>query len=136
VRAEHPVLGLPLAGWEPRRPVPPDHWRLIYLWASWIPACRDELPALAALARGREGLTALAVARVDVLQTEDEIRKVFAGAGEGLWLDLDDGSAARAFRAEDLPRVYLVDPDGEVRYSGRGSEVETLRAALQRWVQR
>ena len=109
-------------------------WQIVYFWASWAPRCEGELAGLARLVDGRKRVGVAAITRVDALQTEDAVRGVAGRLRLPFGVGLDDGGAFKSFLVEDLPRVFLVDPDGKVRFEGRGSELETLKALLDRLV--
>lgn len=133
-RREWPMLGakapaLKATSWIGAAPEA-GKWELVYFWATWAPRCERELSGLAEILKGRAKVAGAAVTRIDAMQTEDAVRKAAAGLPFGV--ALEDGEATRGFKVQDLPRVFLVDPDGRVRFEGRGNEVETLKALLDR----
>ncbi|MEK7466852.1 MAG: TlpA disulfide reductase family protein [Planctomycetota bacterium] len=107
-------------------------WQLVYFWATWAPRCEAELAAISELLRGRTRAGGAAVTRVDALQSEASVRRIASNLGLSFGVALEDGDLSRGFKVQDLPRVFLVDPDGRVRFEGRGSEVETLKVVLDR----
>jgi hypothetical protein len=138
VRRDWPALGAtvgPLGGgtWIGQAPAE-GRWRLVYFWAGWIPRCGGELEALAKLASGRERVAFAGVTKLDVMQTEELARAAAAKAGGPAVLLDSSGESFKAFKVEDLPRVFLVDPEGRVRFAGKGNEVETLKGLLERLV--
>jgi hypothetical protein len=72
------------------------------------------------------------VTRVDTLQSEDDVRRAATRMALPFGIALDDGEASKAFKVEELPRVFLVDPDGKVRFEGTGAESETLKAVVEK----
>ncbi|KAF0244382.1 MAG: hypothetical protein FD180_2565 [Planctomycetota bacterium] len=107
-------------------------WQLVYFWATWAPRCAGELEAIAGLLKGRTRVAGAAVTRVDALQTEEEVRRAASKMALPFGVALEDGELSKGFKVQDLPRVFLVDPEGKVRFEGRGSEVETLKVVLDR----
>lgn len=109
-------------------------WTVVYFWATWIPRCEGELRTMAALLKGRTRVQGASVTRVDALQAEDAVRDAASRLALPFGIALDDGSLARGFKVEELPRVFVVDAEGKVRFSGSGGETETLKALLDRLV--
>ncbi|MCC6740282.1 MAG: TlpA family protein disulfide reductase, partial [Planctomycetia bacterium] len=109
-------------------------WTVVYFWATWIPRCEGELRTMATLLKGRTRVQGASVTRVDALQAEDAVRDAASRLALPFGIALDDGSLARGFKVEELPRVFVVDAEGKVRFSGSGGETETLKALLDRLV--
>jgi thiol-disulfide isomerase/thioredoxin len=135
-RAERPMAGRTVGAWKASSWIgtsPEDKgWRVVYFFSTWAPACEEDLKSLAALARERGDVEVVAVASADALQTEDAVR-VFVGKLDLPYaVALDDGSAATAYRVDEVPRVHVVDPEGRVRFQGRGDERELLAKLLDR----
>ena len=107
-------------------------WQLAYFWATWAPRCAGELAAIAGLMKGRTRVAGAAVTRVDALQTEEEVRRAASKMALPFGVALEDGELSKGFKVQDLPRVFLVDPEGKVRFEGRGSEAETLKVVMDR----
>ncbi len=133
-RRELPMLGqaapaLKATAWIGAAPEAGE-WQLVYFWATWAPRCEPELAGLAALLKGRTRVSGAGVTRADSLQSEDVIRSAVSRLALPFGVALDDGSLTKAFKVEALPRVFLVDPDGRVRFEGMGSEVETLKSVM------
>lgn len=138
VRRDWPMLGAAVGAWGARTwigPAPGEgKWVLAYFWATWARRCEGELGGLAKILRGRDRVAGAAVTMADALQSEDQVRSFLAARELPFGVGIDDGTAFRAFKVEDVPRVFLLDPDGKVRFAGRGNETETLRGLLDRLV--
>ena len=107
-------------------------WQLVYFWATWAPRCEGELAAIAGLLKNRTRVAGAAVTRADALQSEEEVRRATTRMALPFGVALEDGELSKLFKVQDLPRAFLVDPEGKVRFEGRGSEVETLKAVMDR----
>ncbi len=135
-RADAPMLGqsappLKATSWIGAAPEA-GKWQLVYFWATWAPRCEGELAGLAGLLKGRSRVAGAAVTRADALQSEEAIRSAASRLSLPFGVGLDDGSLTKGFKVEALPRVFLVDPDGKVRFEGEGNEVETLKAVIEK----
>jgi thiol-disulfide isomerase/thioredoxin len=88
--------------------------RVVFLnfWATWCPPCREEMPAMQALAGEleKEGLVVLAVNYAESAETAEAfIRET----GLTLPVLLDpDGAVTRRFRVTALPASFFVDRRG------------------------
>lgn len=92
-----------------------DRPTLVHFWATWCPPCREELPALLALARrldrsGEMRIVAIATdpswSVVDSFLARDTAPHVRRDPGQ---------RAARAFGVTTLPDTYVIDAEGQVR---------------------
>lgn len=107
---------------------------ILDFWASWCTPCTRTLPDLRALAArlSDRGVVLLAVS---LDRTEDAARE-YAGAldlalGNVLYGSLDEARAVKdLFGVVGIPRTFVIDRDGWVRFSGTPSRVtEELIAA-------
>ena len=88
--------------------------RVVFLnfWATWCAPCREEIPAMQALARdlADRGLVVLAV---NYEERPDVVRAFARDTDLGLAILLDaDGVAARQYRVTGLPASFFVDRRG------------------------
>jgi thiol-disulfide isomerase/thioredoxin len=104
---------------------------LLDFWATWCGPCRDELPAIQALATRYPEAKIVAV-NVEGSGARDRI-KAFAHANQlTLPIAVDDGSAAAAYRIEVLPHTVVLDDKGRVHKIFIGAQsASTLESALQ-----
>jgi thiol-disulfide isomerase/thioredoxin len=88
--------------------------RVIFLnfWATWCPPCREEMPAMQALAREleKDGLVVLAVNYEESAETAEAFVRE---TGLTLPVVLDgEGAVARRYRVTGLPASFFVDRRG------------------------
>ena len=100
---------------------------LVNNWATWCPACKAEMPTLAAYyeAHVREGLMIVAI---EAGEGRDEVQPFVQAYGLkfDVWLDPHNASL-RAFGNGNLPNSYVIDRTGTVRYAWTGPiDRETL----------
>ncbi len=100
----------------PALALPAGEAQLVALWGSWCPPCREETPALRALASDPpEGLR---VAIVAVDEPDAEAKRTFPQAARVI-AD-PQGELAKALRATELPAAFLVaGPDLVARFDGK-----------------
>ncbi len=93
---------------------------LINFWATWCPACREEIPDLEAVYQryAASGFTILGVS-VDE-GGKDAVLPFLAASPITYPVLLCDPQTADAYRVYELPASYLVAPDGKIvrRYIG------------------
>lgn len=97
---------------------------LLNTWATWCPPCRDELPALEAIAR-RYADRGLIVVGVNIGESRATVQSFVdrSGLTFPIWLDPDEASL-RAFVTISLPASFLIDPSGVVRARWLGATCE------------
>lgn len=91
---------------------------VLTFWATWCPACRDELPELEALhRRAGQDIHVIAV-------SQEAPRTVLAYAHKtGLTLPLYSGASIfAAYGVDTLPTTIVIDENGFVRAELSGSE--------------
>jgi thiol-disulfide isomerase/thioredoxin len=88
---------------------------LVAFWASWCEPCREELPALAALAARLQGRP-FELVTVNLGEGRARAERFLAESGVSLPTLLDpDRSAGEAWGVRGLPMAFLVDAEGNVR---------------------
>ncbi|MGQ0430097.1 MAG: TlpA disulfide reductase family protein [Gammaproteobacteria bacterium] len=87
----------------------------LVFWASWCGACRRELERFERLRR-TYGSTGLVVLAVNLDKDPSQARSHAAAAGIGYPVLFDASKdVSRAYRADELPLVVLIDRHGVVR---------------------
>lgn len=108
---------------------------LMDFWATWCPPCRDQMPELEAIADDQELAGEVAVLSINTDPRTDErhdkIEQFLEEEDLELPTLLDDGTVQAAYRAATIPMLVVIDPQGEVVYSGGGvHEVPRLRELI------
>jgi thiol-disulfide isomerase/thioredoxin len=102
--------------------------RLVYFWASWCPICKVQQGAIDALMRDHDVITVASLKS----GTVPEVRQYLTQASLN-WRVLNDpeNELARTWKVRGVPKMYIVDRRGLVRFqiSGYTSGIE-LRARL------
>jgi len=92
---------------------------LLNLWASWCTPCRDEMPALDAVAKAHPGVSFIGVAVEDDPTAAEEFA---AEIGVSYPLAVDEpGSVSRAYPSPGLPTTFFITSEGliaRVLYGG------------------
>jgi thiol-disulfide isomerase/thioredoxin len=87
---------------------------LLNFWATWCVPCREEIPAMQALARdlGPRGLVVLAL---NYEEDPETVQAFVRDTGLTLAVLLDrDGAVARRYRVAGLPTSFFIDRRGAV----------------------
>jgi len=126
-----PLTGAPV---EIRSGAPALH---VVFFATWCPACVEELDALADLwARWEQSGYRLVIVAVGTRQTPERLARFAADRQPpGRFLYDADGRVAKAFGAENLPAHFLVDASGTVVATAEaldGAFRATLEESLRR----
>lgn len=88
----------------------------VNFWASWCVPCREEFPAMQALARELEGRPFVMIA-ISLDEDEAAMRSFLTRMGVGdelLVLRDPEGQVSRQWGTLLLPESYVVDPDGTI----------------------
>ncbi len=102
------------------------HPVLVNLWASWCPPCRAEMPDLINFynAHKAEGLVLLAVNSSDDAVSA---RQFISSQGMPFPVLYDpNGSVERLFHTDGLPSTFLIDKNGDLRFSWTGQVSPSL----------
>ena len=89
---------------------------VLVFFATWCPACREEMPSVARISATRPTPDVLVVSDESVVQVQRYLAAAHlavpaAAAGHGVW---------GAFGVRALPSAVLVGADGRVAYAGAG----------------
>lgn len=85
---------------------------ILNLWASWCGPCREEMPALDAVARANPGVYLIGVAVDD----EPNAARRFAdeiGVGYSLAID-EDNTVGSRYPSPGLPATFFIDAQGQI----------------------
>jgi thiol-disulfide isomerase/thioredoxin len=88
---------------------------VVNFWATWCPPCRNEMPALQAVAASEPDVLVL---EVDLMEPADKAK----GFLDSLGLDRlqpvfdSDGATTRRYGVLSLPSTFFVDKDGVIRH--------------------
>jgi peroxiredoxin len=93
---------------------------VVNVWATWCPPCRVEMPGFVDLQRewGDAGVQFVGIA-VD-RGGDEAVRPFVEEKGVNFPQIVDPGLAARHFPGEVVPRTYLIDKQGRIRYRHTG----------------
>lgn len=102
-------------------------------WASWCPACQEEMPALEALWQEYQGRNVRWVGIAYRDQAAD-VRAALARYGTTYPVGLDDGDRiATQYGITGVPETFIIAPDGTLAYLHIGPvTAEQLRAELEK----
>jgi peroxiredoxin len=89
---------------------------IVHFWATWCPACREEMPALDSFYRQyhAKGVEVIAVS-ADMSRKRDDVAdfmKAYAFPAAMLGEVTENGFG----RPEELPVTYIIGPDGTLRF--------------------
>lgn len=107
---------------------------LVEFWSTFCAACEATHESLSELAtaRGRDGLVVLAVSRESEAALKHYLNKhkpAFAIARDA------DGAATKAFYAEELPTLVVIDRRGIVRFAGVSEDPARTRLSAREAVE-
>ncbi len=102
---------------------------VLSFWASWCGPCRLELPELNALQGRRSDVTVVAV---NVDRDRAAAERFLAGLDLSLPVVLDSQSLALGqYGVMSMPTMFLVDPNGTIKFSKTGFSREKGLAELE-----
>jgi thiol-disulfide isomerase/thioredoxin len=94
---------------------------LINFWATWCPPCRKEMPSLDRLDKMESGRQ-FTVLAVNVKEQVDLVEHFLEEMPLSFPIALDeDGKLAKAWRVFVYPTSYLIDKQGQIRFSLSGT---------------
>lgn len=102
---------------------------VVHFWATWCPACRDELPGLLELAGSGE----IAILAVSLDSDWEPVRRFFGGEVPPAVVLAAPGTEPERFGVTGLPESYLVDASGQLRLRFSGPR-DWRSAAMQETV--
>jgi peroxiredoxin len=110
---------------------------LIEFWATWCPPCRMAMPHIQQM-HDRYAGRGLQVLALSTDYDPGEVRDWLRRNGVSLPVLMCDGQTQMSYRAGSIPRTYLLDGEGTVRFASTGfSEAsmadleEEIRALLE-----
>lgn len=117
-----PDFELPLLGTEEMRALSDYRGQVVLMdfWATWCAPCREQMPALEAVAV--DGEVAILSINTDE-ENEKRIGLIEAFLEEeelSIPTLLDDGSVRRLYGVGRIPTLVVVDPAGRVRHTSAG----------------
>lgn len=106
---------------------------VIDFWASWCAICRQALPALDAIGQRFAGAPVVVVGiNVDKARAAaDRFLSTYLPSPRLLFLYDPEAEMLSRFGAEGMPAVYVVDPNGIVRFAESGYAPERLNTVEQ-----
>jgi thiol-disulfide isomerase/thioredoxin len=101
-------------------------------WATWCEPCREELPALDALARKLKGSGVRFYAvNIEAIDRQPSILKFKNGNGLTIPVILDGGEVSATYRVETIPHLVVIDRAGRVRDTFDGArDPSVIEAAV------
>ncbi|MGD9713041.1 MAG: peroxiredoxin family protein [Thermomicrobiales bacterium] len=106
---------------------------LLAIYKSSCPACKAMMPLLNRINDyyGEKGLTLYGVAQDSANVTRSFIRRT--GINYPILIEGDDYPLSKAFDVFGTPAIYVIEPDGAIRYTTQGfmrDQVEEIGAAV------
>jgi cytochrome c biogenesis protein CcmG, thiol:disulfide interchange protein DsbE len=100
---------------------------ILHFWASGCSSCREEMPAMELLF-ARYGKSGLAILAVNVGQRKEAVQAYVKGLKMTYPVLLDpDKNMAREYDVVGVPRTFILDRNGLIRYKiVGGTSMETL----------
>lgn len=91
---------------------------LICFWATWCPACREEIPELQALAE--EYGDRIEIAAVSLRDKESDLRQFFGGKAPGIGVYMGSDQLAGRYKVSSIPQMNIHDKKGDLVFSQAG----------------
>ena len=90
---------------------------ILAFWTTWCPSCVQAIPQIEAFYQEHGGEVSLV--SINIREEEAGVGRFAAGRGITYRIALDsDGSVAREFNVVGVPTYIVMEPDGEILYSG------------------
>jgi cytochrome c biogenesis protein CcmG, thiol:disulfide interchange protein DsbE len=94
---------------------------ILHFWSGGCSSCREEMPAMESL-QTRYGKRGLVILAVNVGQRRDEVKSFVAGMKVTYPIFLDqDTKTAREYEVVGVPKTFILDRNGMIRYKIVGS---------------
>jgi cytochrome c biogenesis protein CcmG, thiol:disulfide interchange protein DsbE len=94
---------------------------ILHFWSGGCSSCREEMPAMEAL-QTRYGKRGLVILAVNVGQRREEVKSFVAGMKVTYPIFLDqDTKTAREYEVVGVPKTFILDRNGMIRYKIVGS---------------
>jgi thiol-disulfide isomerase/thioredoxin len=93
---------------------------LVDFWASWCPPCKDSFPALDVIQRDYRARGVQVIA-VNVDERQKDADAFLAAHPHQLLVVFDPhGESPKAFKVRGMPTSFVIDRQGEIRYTHQG----------------
>lgn len=110
-----------------------ENWTVVTSWATWCPACREQLVSIAAVQTtyAERGVVAIAYNRTEPTHTIEAFTELYPLPSNLVFVrDTTDGLYGQ-FNGTTMPETVILSPTGEVTHHFRGPVSEsTLRQVL------
>ncbi|MRR57531.1 MAG: TlpA family protein disulfide reductase [Deltaproteobacteria bacterium] len=108
----------------------PDDFRgkvlILHFWTGGCSSCREEMPAMEKL-YGKYGRKGLVILAVNVGQNKETVRRLAKDLGVSYPVLLDqDRKMAGSYDVIGVPRTYMIDRKGVIRYKILGSASDEM----------
>jgi peroxiredoxin len=103
---------------------------LITFFTVWCPSCQDDMPKLETLYEKYHDQNFVVVG-INIKDSPDEVKQFAKDYGIKFNLLLDEnGDVARAYKVRYIPRSFLYDKNGALKFSDQYVQPEDLEAEI------
>jgi len=93
---------------------------MVQFWATWCPPCLKEMPAMQRLEKKMAGKP-FAILAVNMGETDKDVSEFVNRMKIGFTVLMDEeGNGVGAWKVFVAPSTFLVDPQGNIRYTLQG----------------